>query len=258
MVSENLRCLACERIEAIESGTRQRMTDIALTVKEVFPRSRLLDFFNRGRMEAAAHQIFRWLGGKTYEEWFEHFEANNFDAKNWLETAVLGKVMAIFYQGMVLEAEDVAQSWLNLSEGEREEYKRVALAIAKRERVGWIFWQDLALAFYSLLVFHNFFKDFELMDKSLDRFVAIIFEAVTSETKIYNLTDEQNKEKFLQSFSPTLTKIQDCSEEQDIEATIALIDSWETKYTTEEMHETLEKFKKGIDEDRKGDRKLFS
>ena len=56
--------------------------------------------------------------------------------------------MAVFYQGMVLKAEDAAKSWLVLSEGEREEYKREALALAKRKRVSWSFWEALELAFY--------------------------------------------------------------------------------------------------------------
>jgi hypothetical protein len=233
------------------------MTDIALTVKEVFPHSRLVDFFNQGKMEAAAHQIFRWLGGKTYEEWFEYFEANDFKPKNWREAPVFAKIMAVLYQGMVLEAEDATQSWLVLSKGQREEYKREALALAKRKRVSWSFWEALELAFYSFLVFHNFFKDFDLMEESLDKFVAIIFEAVVSEQEISNIAYKRD-EGINQSTPPTLKKIQDWQEEQDIEETIALIDSWETKYTTEEMHETLEKLKKGIDEDRQGGRKLFS
>lgn len=58
--------------------------------------------------------------------------------------------MTMFYQGMVLEAEDAAQSWLVLSESEREEYKRVALAIAKRKRASWSFWEALELAFHKV------------------------------------------------------------------------------------------------------------
>lgn len=135
-------------------------------------------------MEAAAYQIFRLLAGKTYEEWFEYFEANDFKAKNWREAPVLGKVMTIFYQGMVLEAKDAAQSWLNLSESEREEYKSEASTLAYRERNSFSFWEALELAFYSFLVFHNFFKDLNLMEKCLDRYVAIIFEAVVSEQQI--------------------------------------------------------------------------
>lgn len=161
------------------------MTDIALTVKEVFPHSRLIDFFHQGKIKAAAHQIFRWLGGKTYEEWFEYFEANDFKPKNWREAPVFAKIMAVLYQGMVLEAEDAAQSWLVLSQGEREEYKREALALAKRKRTSWSFWEALELAFYSFLVFHNFFRDFDLMEESLDKFVAIIFEAVSSEEEVF-------------------------------------------------------------------------
>lgn len=227
------------------------MTDIALTVKEVFPHSRLLDFFNRGKMEAAAQKIFSLLGGKTYKEWFEYFEANDFKPKNWREAAVLGKVMTVFYQGMVLEAEDAAQSWLHLSEDEREEYKREALAIAKRERVSWSFWQALVLVFYSFLVVHNFFRDFDFMEESLDKFVAIIFEAVVSEKEISDIGYKRDKDRLIQP--PLLSQ-----QEKDIEDTIALLDSWENKYTTEERHETLEKLKKGIDEERKGGRQLFS
>lgn len=170
------------------------MTDIALTVKEVFPHSRLVDFFNQGKMEAAANKIFRWLGGKTYEEWFEYFQANDFKPKNWREAPVFAKIMAILYQGMVLEAENAAHSWLVLSENKREEYKREALALAKRKRFSWSFQEALELAFYSFLVFHNFFRDFDLMEESLDKFVAIIFEAVVSEQEISNIAYKRDKE----------------------------------------------------------------
>ena len=36
-----------------------------------------------------------------------------------------------------------------------------------------------------------------------------------------------------------------------------MMKGWQTEYTQEEMHESLESFKKGIDEDG-ADRKLFS
>ncbi len=234
------------------------MTEIALTVKEIFPHSRLLEFFSRGRMEVTAHQIFRWLGGKTYEEWFEYFGANDFQPKNLREAPIFGKVMTIFYQGMILEAEDAAQSWLDLSKDERERYKSLALAIAQRERVNWNFWLVLECAFDSLLVFHNLLKNSILMQSFLDDYVAIIFEVVASEEKISGIIYQRDEHNFVQSMLLALNKIQDRQEEKDIEDTIALIDSWEAEYTTEEMHETLEKFKKGIDEDREGGRKLFS
>lgn len=234
------------------------MTEIALTIKEIFPHSRLLEFFSRGRMEVAAHRIFRWLGGKTYEEWFEYFGANDFQPKNLREAPVFGKVMTIFYQGIVLEAEDAAQSWSDLSKDERENYQLLALAIAQRERVNWNFYLVLDCAFSSLLVFHNLFKDSILMGSYLDKYVAIIFEAVASEEKISDINHQRDEHKFVQSMLSSLNKIQDRQEEKDIEDTIALIDSWETEYTTEERHETLEKFKKGIDEDRGSGRKLFS
>jgi len=242
----------------LSSGRRQRMTEIALTVKEIFPHYRLLEFFSRGTMEVAAHQIFRWLGGKTYEEWFEYFEANDFQPKNFRETPVFGKVMTIFYQGMVLEAEDAAQSWLDLSKDEREKYKSLALAIAQRERVNWNFLLVLQCAFYSLLIFHNIFKDSILMQSLCDKYVAIIFEVVASEEKTSDITYQGDEPKLAPSMLLILDKIQDRQEEKNIEDTIALIDSWETKYTTDEMQETLETFKKGIDEDREGGRKLFS
>ena len=47
------------------------------------------------------------------------------------------------------------------------------------------------------------------------------------------------------------------STEQDTEFIIALMKGWQTEYTQEEMHESLELFKKGIDED-SPDRQLFS
>lgn len=234
------------------------MTDIALTVKEVFPHSRLLDFFNRGNLETATYKIIRWLRGKTYKEWFEYFKANDFKPKNWREAPIFAKIMAVLYQGMVLEAEDAAKAWLVLAADKREEYKREALSLAQRKRVSWSFQEALELAFYSFLVFHDFFRDFNLMEESLDKFVAIIFEAVVSEQKISNIAYKRDREKLIQFTPPILEKIQDWQEEQDIEETIALIDSWETEYTTEEMHETLEKLKKGIDEDREGGRQLFS
>jgi uncharacterized protein YutD len=46
--------------------------------------------------------------------------------------------------------------------------------------------------------------------------------------------------------------------EKAAESFIALMKSWQTKYDPEEMHESLESFKKGIDEDRGSGRKLFS
>lgn len=232
------------------------MTDIALTVKEVFPHSRLLEFLNRGSVEAATHKILRWLGGKTYEEWFEYFEANDFQP-TLREAPVFAKIMAVLYQGMVLEAEDAAKSWLVLPEAEREEYKREALALAKRKRTSWSFQEALELAFESFLLFHNFFRDFDLMEECLDEFVAIIFEAVVNEQEISNIAYKRERDKFIQPTSPSLKKIQG-QEEKDIEETIALLDSWQNKYSTEEMHETLEKLKKGIDEGREGGRKLFS
>lgn len=207
------------------------MTDIALTLKEVFPHSRLIEFFNRGKMEAAAHQILRLLGGKTYEEWFEYFEANDFKPKNWIEAALLGKVMTVFYQGMVLEAEDAAQSWLDLSEGEREEYKSEALALAYRERNSFSFWEALVLTFYSFLVFHNFIRDLNLMEKYLDRYVAIVFEAVVSEKEISE--DEEDIETAFRAIetgeedqeSPNLTSDMDSVYGMKKEKALAIFNS---------------------------------
>lgn len=99
---------------------------------------------------------------------------------------------------MVLEAEDTAKSWLVLCEAEREKYKRVAVAIAKRERASWSSWEAVERAFGSCLIFHSFFRDFELQDKYLDKIVVIIFEAVANEKEISDIAYKRDEEKFIQ------------------------------------------------------------
>ena len=83
---------------------------------------------------------------------------------------------------------------------------------------------------------------FELYRKILRRSASFILRKLEEDKGIYN-----------QEFNVNLEK----PSSQDIEATIALMDSWNNEYEQDEIHESLESFKKGIDEERKGGRQLF-
>ncbi len=165
------------------------MTTAALTAREVFPHAKLLDFLYRGILENAVYEVLSWLRGKTYQEWFEYFEAKDFKA-NYSEMPILFKVLHAFYHGMVLEAEDAAASWQTLPESERQKYKHLALEFSKRNReysLGAI----LEGVYGSVLTLHSFFQEVTVQDRLLDQFVTIIFEATISEKDIY-----EDKEKF--------------------------------------------------------------
>lgn len=178
------------------------MSDIVLPVKDVFPHSQLLEFLNRGIVDAAeqANSVIHFFRGKTYEEWFEYFEANDFKPRSLQEGRILTKVLLAFYRGMVLEAQDAAKVWTTLSSDEREQYVKTALDFARRERKPWTLGERIQCAFASFLVFQNFFRDFAIQDKLLDEFVAIVFEAVVKENagvevSLKNITWEE-QEKF--------------------------------------------------------------
>lgn len=197
------------------------MSDIVLSVKDIFPHSRLLEFLNRGIIEAAdtANSVMHFLRGKTYEEWFEYFEAIDFKPK-LREAPVMTKVLLAFYQGMVLQAQDAAKVWTTLSSEEREQYVKTALDLAQRERRTWTWKEITECAFDSFFVFHNFFRDLALQDKLLERFVAIVFEAVAKEKAGVEVAREEitweEQEKFydmlLQQIDEDLS--QDYSEEE--------------------------------------------
>ncbi len=176
------------------------MSDIVLSVKDIFPHSRLLEFLNRGIIEAAdtANSVIHFFRGKTYEEWFEYFEAIDFKP-TLREAPIMAKVLLAFYQGMVLQAQDAAKVWMTLSAEEREQYVKTALDFAQRERTTWTLGERIECAFGSLLVFHNFFRDLAVQDKLLDRFVAIVFEAVVKEKAGVEVSQEitwEEQEKF--------------------------------------------------------------
>lgn len=159
------------------------MSDIVLSVKDVFPHSQLLEFLNRGTVEATdtANNAIHRCKGKTYEEWFEYFEANDFKPKSLQEARIMGEILLAFYQGMVLEAQDAAKVWTTLSSDERQQFISTALDFAKRKQKSLTLRRRIKCAFSSLLVFHNFFRDFAIQEELLDEFVAIIFEAVARE-----------------------------------------------------------------------------
>lgn len=202
------------------------MTDtaIALTVTEVFPHSQLLEFLHRGSVEAV-NTISRYLRGRTYEEWFEYFEAQNFQPI-LREVPIMTKVLIACYRGMVLQAQDAANAWSTLSADEREKYKRTALEIAKRERPSWSFSDRLECAFNSFLVFHNFFKDVDLQDKLLNKFVAIVFEAVATEREPLEKSDSEREMTKDEKFQATSQGIEE--ENESFQSGLSTVD-WLTK-----------------------------
>ena len=178
------------------------MSDIVLSVKDIFPHSQLLEFLNRGMIEAAdtASKFINFLRGKTYEEWFEYFEAIDFKPKSLQEGYIMTKVLLAFYQGMVLQAQDAVKVWTTLSSDERERFVRIALDFAQRERKSWTLGERIECAFGSLLVFHNFFRDLDIQDKLLDEFVAIIFEAVARKSTDLEITSDKQTWKEQEKF----------------------------------------------------------
>ena len=76
-----------------------------------------------------------------------------------------------------------------------------------------------------------------------------------SEELIFTTLTVQEKMEICKAKSNHYSNINP-STEQDTEFIIAMMKGWQTEYTQEEMHESLELFKKGIDED-SPDRKLF-
>lgn len=83
---------------------------------------------------------------------------------------------------------------------------------------------------------------FELYRKILRRSASFILRKLEEDKAVYNQELKFNLKKH---------------SSQDIEATIALMNSWNNEYEQDEMHESLESFKKGIDEERQGGRQLF-
>ena len=188
------------------------MSNRTLTIKEVFPYSQRLEFLRRGTVEVA-NKVAGFLKGKTYQEWFEYFEEQNFQP-NLREAPIMAKVLLALYQGMVLEAQDAANAWSTLSQDEHEYYKRTALELAKRNRISWSFRERVECAFGSFLVFHNFFRDFKIQEQLLDEFVAIIFKAVAIEKEI-SLDKQKNGDTF--------KVIETDKEEQDSQSNLSLV-----------------------------------
>ncbi|MGG6262792.1 hypothetical protein ACQ4M3_20480 [Leptolyngbya sp. AN03gr2] len=134
----------------------QGMSEIVL-VQTISPQNQLRDFFNRGMAQftTTANQAAKRLQGRTYLEWYLHFEEQNFQPI-LREAPIMERVLLALYEGMIIEAEEAAQHWTTLPNSEREWYRRMALLFADREPTPYTVRDRIWLTLESILMVHNF------------------------------------------------------------------------------------------------------